>query len=1563
MKKLPFHKKSLWRLLIHLCALGAQLANAEPQGGKVVSGSGQISTTENTTTVLQSTPTITLVWDKFNIAPKETVNFLQPSASSVAVNRIFDINGSQIMGQINANGQVFLINPNGILFGKDAVVNVGSLVASTLDLSYSGVSNSVRSFSGSGSGQLVNLGMINAAQGGYVALLGNKVSNQGFISAQLGTVVMGAGNAVTLNFNGNSLVNIQVDQSVLNSLVENGGMISANGGIVALSAGAKDSLLASVVNNTGTIEAHTMLNQNGVITLLGGMKAGVVNLSGKLDASAPISGNGGFVETSAARVNIASGAVVNTQAKSSIFGNWLVDPQDFTVAAIGGDISGATLSTNLGTTSVSLQSTYGKALGSGNINVNDTVIWNTNTSLNLTATNNVNINANIVASGNSAGLVISPNTGIGSEVASGTGKFKLAQGASITLPGDTPSLVISGTPYVVINRLGEAGSMTGTDLQGMQGGLGGHYALGSDLNATATASWNSNAGFNPIGQVTPFTGVFDGLGHSIFQLTINRPNMANVGMFSTADQFAEFRNIGLLAGSVVGAAGTGSLLGTAVSAIISDSYNTGTVKGNAGTGGLVGVVTTGDISNSYNTGTVSGNAGTGGLVGVFTTGNITNSYSTNVVTGAAGTGGLVGVITTGNLTSSYTSGNVTGAAGTGGLAGVMTTGNLSDAYATGNVVGAAGTGGLVGGLTTGFIRNSFATGTVVGAAGTGGLAGSSPAGSVVNSFAVSSGGAIDFSAWNYNGAWSTSASGIPVLGSLVKTITITALNDTKTYDGLAYYGNSGARYSSTDLSFLTGTLSFWGSSQGAINAGIYAITPGGLKTTNAQYVVTYVNGTLGINKAPLTLFASTDTKVYDGSTSSTGTVKVTGLVGTDSIIGASQSFESKNVLGIDGSTLKVNTGYVIKDGNFGGNYTVLTSDAVGTITRLNSVAWVGGTSGNWFDPLNWAGGAVPDLSNVANVVIPSGVNVSFNNSLAAPAQSGVVNVDSIASAGSLSLSAGNLNIAKQLNSDVLNQSGGVLGGAGSIAVNSLNQTGGVVSNAGNVVVKQAFTQSPNASIAVGGNVAISQALGNLDVNNVSGLVIDLSSDQGSVQLGNVKALSTLSVVASGNITQTASGSLISKLGSVITSQTGDIRLANLSNDQDGVIQLTGRNITLSDASDPNILLNATGNTTLQSGNGLSVSGTTQDLNIATSNGGNTTFGQTNVTGNLVTNSSGSVSTVGTVKVTGTASVVTATQDLSSILADKAATDAANAKANTDAADAKAMAEATTNAAKSISEIAAMRLANYFINTSIKGVPVTAKTIEAQEKITLDIDLSDRISYDIPPNSKIDAYIENILSAALSAKVVADSTGDQIVTEAYLTKSVADITASRVISDAIYAKTLANARALKNMADITAAIGTSTDQAQAGAIVDASIANDLVSIQAAQQIVSDAEQVARSIAKKAAEKIISKALAAKIIADAVAAKVVLDASGLNVLTKGETNNMALVASNAKSMVDASNAMITAFAIDAKRTADIEAIKIISNAEVAAKIITSAASDAHMFSRAIADYLIEQNILKK
>ncbi len=99
---------------------------AAPQGGQVVSGSGLISSNGTTTTIAQNSPTLSLTWQKFNIASNETVTFVQPSAASIAVNRILDTNGSQIYGHLNANGQVYLINPNWILFGQGAQVNVSA---------------------------------------------------------------------------------------------------------------------------------------------------------------------------------------------------------------------------------------------------------------------------------------------------------------------------------------------------------------------------------------------------------------------------------------------------------------------------------------------------------------------------------------------------------------------------------------------------------------------------------------------------------------------------------------------------------------------------------------------------------------------------------------------------------------------------------------------------------------------------------------------------------------------------------------------------------------------------------------------------------------------------------------------------------------------------------------------------------------------------------------------------------------------------------------------------------------------------------------------------------------------------------------------------------------------------------------------------------------------------------------------------------------------------------------------------------------------------------------------
>ncbi len=879
--------RSVRKLVAATLSLLVVVADAAPLGGQVVSGTGSISQSDSTTTIQQSSQNLSLDWQSFNIAPQEAVNFQQPSTSAIAVNRIFDTNGTQILGRLNANGQVYLINPNGILFGRGAQVNVGGLVASTLDLNGAGLDGSTRAFSGNGSGSIINQGNINAANGGYLVLLGNHVSNQGTMTAHLGSVALGAGSAATLTFSGNNLLRMQVDQSLLNSLAENGGLIRADGGMVVMTAGAKNALLASVVNNTGVIEARTVENHEGVITLLGGKTAGTVNVGGTLDASAATGGNGGFVETSAAHVKVAHDAKVTTAASTGQTGTWLIDPQDYTVAANGGDITGTALSSDLGTTNIEVQSSTGGTSGSGNVNVNDAVSWSANNSLTLTAANDVNINANITATGDTAGLVINPNTANGADPVSGTGVFNL-HGASVTLSGTNPSLAIAGASYTVINELGVAGSTTAADLQGMDSGLATNYALGSNIDATATSLWNAGEGFAPIGTLaTPFAGTFDGLGHTVSSLTINLTT-PDVGLFGATGSGAVIRNVGLVGGSVTGGAGTGALVGNnGIGTSISNSYSSGSVNGGAGTGGLVGSSTTSPISNSYSTSSVTGDAGTGGLVGSNTSGAISTSFATGDVSGAAGAGGLIGSNTSGPISTSFATGSVSGAAGTGGLIGSNTSGAIDNSYATGDVDGGtgAGVGGLIGSNTSGTVMNSYAVGGVSGTgASRGALVGSSNANVVSNSYwdkttsieVSSAGGGIgmttaemmtqdnftsatpanspDNPEWDFANTW-TMYEGItyPLLSGFMTPLTVTANSDVKNYDGQSYSGGNGVTYSALANGIApAGTLSYSGTSQGAKNANSYVITPGGLQP-DQHYLITFIDGTLTITPKDVTI--------------------------------------------------------------------------------------------------------------------------------------------------------------------------------------------------------------------------------------------------------------------------------------------------------------------------------------------------------------------------------------------------------------------------------------------------------------------------------------------------------------------------------------------------------------------------------------------------------------------------------------------------------------------------------------------------------------------------------------
>ncbi len=705
---------------------GGPSVYALPVGGVVTSGNGAISQSGAVTTINQGSARLALTWNSFDIGAAETVNFVQPSASAVAVNRIHDVNGTQILGKLNANGQVFLINPNGVLFGAGSQVNVGGLVASTLDLAADG-----KTFSGAG-GSVVNQGTLTAADGGYIALLGGSVSNQGVITARLGTVALGAGNQVTLDFSGDRLVSLTVDSNTVAALAENKQLIRADGGMVIMSAGARDSLIASVVNNTGIVQAQTIENHNGIIKLLGGMKAGTTTVAGTLDASAPATGDGGFIETSAAHVTVAAGSNISTRAASGKTGTWLIDPVDFTIAASGGDITGMALSGQLANTNVSLEA------AGGNLNVNDAVSWSADTTLTLTSINDIVFNASLTATGDHAGLVLSY----------GTGADYSLNGHAITLSGAAPTLQIGETgslvTYTVINSLGAAGSVTGTDLQGMIGDLTGHYALGSDIAAAATAGWNAGAGFSPFGTQTnnSFSGMFTGMGHTITGLTINRPSTNYVGLFGAVNLGGVVRDVGLVDVAIHGGSAVGGLVGFIELGSITNTYVTGSVSGGGSVGGLVGFNhASGTITDSHATSVVTGGGTVGGLVGNIIGGNgakIINSYATGAVTGTADVGGLVGLNQFATITNAYATGAVTGTGQeVGGLVGFNNSGLITNTYATGVVMGGGDdVGGLVGSNSSGMITNAYATGAVTGAlSNAGGLIGFNN-GTVTNAYAT-----------------------------------------------------------------------------------------------------------------------------------------------------------------------------------------------------------------------------------------------------------------------------------------------------------------------------------------------------------------------------------------------------------------------------------------------------------------------------------------------------------------------------------------------------------------------------------------------------------------------------------------------------------------------------------------------------------------------------------------------------------------------------------------------------------------------------------------------------------
>lgn len=258
-----------------------------PSGGTVVHGTATITTPNTNTMVInQGSDRAVVNWDGFSVGAGNRVDINQPNANSAILNRVTGDTTSQIHGQINANGRVFVVNPNGIFIGPTGSVNTGSFVASTLGIRTDDFVTGQTVFEGNGSSAtVVNEGSIQVVTGGYAALIGGKVKNSGMIQAPLGFVGLGSGERITLDLAGDGFLQVAIptnsDDDGLDALIENSGTIQANGGTVQISAATARNAARQAINMSGVIEARSVSGRNGRVTL-GGGSGGRVKVTGKV---------------------------------------------------------------------------------------------------------------------------------------------------------------------------------------------------------------------------------------------------------------------------------------------------------------------------------------------------------------------------------------------------------------------------------------------------------------------------------------------------------------------------------------------------------------------------------------------------------------------------------------------------------------------------------------------------------------------------------------------------------------------------------------------------------------------------------------------------------------------------------------------------------------------------------------------------------------------------------------------------------------------------------------------------------------------------------------------------------------------------------------------------------------------------------------------------------------------------------------------------------------------------------------------------------------------------------
>lgn len=282
---------------------GTVPAFAGPEGGAVTSGAAAISRDGAATTIAQTTAKVSIDWRSFDIDQGEAVRFSQPDSGSVALNRVTNALPTEIQGELTANGNVWIVNPKGVVFGRDATVDVGGLLASTSSIGIEDFAAGRGRFAGDGAGRVANQGTIRGGSGG-VTLAAPTVENSGSIEVIGADLQLHAGAAFTVDMEGDGLLSFSMaSEGPEARRLSQQGALAVEGGSVRLSAAATDAVLDSVISAGGVVEATGIAEVGGRIVLTGG---GLADVSGSLGATA--GETGGSIALDASRIVLRSGA-------------------------------------------------------------------------------------------------------------------------------------------------------------------------------------------------------------------------------------------------------------------------------------------------------------------------------------------------------------------------------------------------------------------------------------------------------------------------------------------------------------------------------------------------------------------------------------------------------------------------------------------------------------------------------------------------------------------------------------------------------------------------------------------------------------------------------------------------------------------------------------------------------------------------------------------------------------------------------------------------------------------------------------------------------------------------------------------------------------------------------------------------------------------------------------------------------------------------------------------------------------------------------------------------------